>query len=101
MYCKAKHYGQPQCGLVLPLQLSEEEDWSDRNLSVESPPNPQSLETLQAPAVAVQSTSQSSLSSVQWVGLAADYLVKHYPIVMPPVCMYDRLVLRLCGCKLN
>lgn len=101
MQCIHKHYGQPQCGLVLLLQPSEEEDWSDRNLSVESPPNPQSLESLQTPAEVVQSTSQSSLSSVQWVGLAADYLAKQCPIVMLSACMYDRLVLRLCGCKLN
>lgn len=57
------------------LQAGEEEDWSDHNLSVESPPNPQSLETLQPPAEVLQSTSQSALSSVQWVGLAADYLL--------------------------
>lgn len=82
MFCA--HNGQPQCGLVLPRQPSEEEDWSDRNLSVESPPNPQSLESLQV----VQSTSQPSLSSVQRVGSAEDYLVQQCPIVMLSVCLY-------------
>lgn len=99
MHCIHKHYGQPQCGLVLPLEPSEEEEWSDRNLSVENPPNPQSLETLQTLAEVVQFTSQSSLSSVQWVGLAADYLLKHCPIVKLSVCMYDGLVLCPCGCN--
>lgn len=71
------HNGQPQCGLVLPRQPSEEEDWSDRNLSEESPPNPQSLENFQV----VQSTSQPSLSSEQQVGSTEDYLVTQRPIV--------------------
>lgn len=56
-----KHYGQPHCGLVLPLYPSKEEDWSDRNLSVESPPNPQSLEMLQL-RLKWLSPLQSSLS---------------------------------------
>ena len=81
MHCIHKHYGQPQCGWVLPLQPEEEEDWSDRNLSVESPPNPQSLEALQPPAEVAQSTSQSPLSSEQWASLAADDLAKQRPIV--------------------
>lgn len=61
MHRMHKHYGQPQCGFVLPPQAGEEEDWSDHNLSVESPPNPQSLEALQPPAEVLQSTSVCSI----------------------------------------
>lgn len=68
--------GQPQCGWVLPLQPSEQEEQSDRNLSIESPPNPQFLETLQV----FQSTSQQFLSE-QRVGSAEDYSLKQCPIV--------------------
>lgn len=42
-----KHFGSPECGLLLHPSPSEEEDQSDRNLSAESPSNPQSLEALQ------------------------------------------------------
>lgn len=79
---------------------AEEEDWSDRNLSAEGPPNPQSLETLQTPAEVLPLHSLLHPLYSERAGAAED-LVEQCPIVTLPVRMYDRLVLCSCGRKLN